>query len=163
MVSAPPLRITHAGTLRTITAVAATPISFQRSREAVRHERTTCDETKLCRLMILLMSTLTMSFSMRTGKISRGRRRRRAQDITRDVEGRGVAGTHEAVLGRDPRDGAAEVGALAVEGEEAAVGEPRQVEPPFREGGHRPGFESVHRPGDDHRGRRRPPPVAGAA
>ena len=72
-----------------------------------------------------------------------------------------MAGTYEAVLGRDPRDGAAEVGAFAVKGEEAAVGEPGKVEPPFREGSHRPRFESIHGSGNDDRacvvGRPAPP------
>ena len=61
-----------------------------------------------------------------------------------------MAGADEAVLGCDPRDRAAKVGALAVEGEEAAIGEPRQIEPSFREGGDRPGIEAIHRTGDDH-------------
>ena len=148
-----PLRITHAGTLRTITAVAGDADQLPAIEGSLGIVTSAPPVTSRKALPFDGPADVHLDdvvLDPHRKDIERPRRRW-AQDITGDVEGGSVAGTNEAVLGRDPRDGAAEVGALAVEGEEAAVGEPREIETPLREGGHRPRFESVHRPGNDDR------------
>jgi hypothetical protein len=131
------LRITQAGTLSTITAVDTTPTSFQRSRG---------DD-------LILDSNR---------KDIERPRRWWTQHVAGYVEGRGVTGADEAVLTGHPGDRTPEVGALAVEGEKGAIGEPGKIELAFWKRGHRTPLETIDRTGHDDRtglGAGRPAPA----
>src|SRR6266511_2888200 len=72
--------------------------------------------------------------------------RRGPGDLAPQIERRAVAEARERLPLLVPADRAAEVGAPGGEGEEAAVGEPHEVELPLREWARRARRELVHRP-----------------